>query len=179
MFGYDNNQQDNQAQATANEPSTNNDNNFGAPAVATDTPSDSSNSMAPPHEPQTVMPSMDNNDSQSHHDDSNHVDMPAEVADELVSEDSSPAPAADASSGDLLDIKQQALQHLTPLVGHLDQTPEEKFRTTMMMIQGSDDQSLVPQAFESAKQITDDKTRAQALLDIINEINYFTQQHKN
>lgn len=87
------------------------------------------------------------------------------------------APAAD-SGDDLLDIKQQALQQLSPLVSHLDQTPEEKFRTTMMMIQASDDQSLVKDAYDAAKQISDEKTRAQALLDVINEINYFTQ-HNN
>ena len=80
------------------------------------------------------------------------------------------------ADGALLDIKQQALQHLSPLVEHLDQSAEEKFKTTMMMIQASDDKTLIPAAFESAKQIQDDKARAQALLDIINEINYFTQQ---
>lgn len=90
-------------------------------------------------------------------------------------------PAAAAASTDgqdigLLSIKQQALQQLSPLVNQLDQTAEDKFKTTMMMIQASDDQSLVPVAFEAAKQIEDDKVRAQALLDIINEINYFTQQ---
>lgn len=89
----------------------------------------------------------------------------------------SPAQTTPAPNGDLLDIKQQALQHLSPLVSHLDQTPEEKFRTTMMMIQASDNQDLVKDAFEAAKQITDDKARAQAFLDVINEINYFTQQH--
>lgn len=81
-----------------------------------------------------------------------------------------------AGSSDLLSIKQEALQQLSPLVDHLNQTPEEKFRTTMMMIQATDDQSLVKNAYEAAKSISDDKTRAQALLDIINEINYFTQQ---
>lgn len=75
----------------------------------------------------------------------------------------------------LIDIKQQALHELSPLVKHLNQNSEEKFKTTMMMIQASDDQSLVPEAFEAAKNIEDDKARAQALLDIINEINYFTQ----
>lgn len=79
---------------------------------------------------------------------------------------------------DLLNIKQQALTQLSPLVGQLDQTPEEKFRTTMMMIQASDDQKMIPDAFEAAKQIKDDKARAQALLDVINEINYFTQPHQ-
>lgn len=82
-------------------------------------------------------------------------------------------------SDDLIHIKQEALQQLSPLVGHLNQSPEEKFRTTMMMIQASDDQSLLKTAYESAKQITDEKTRAQALLDVVNEINYFTQQHKS
>jgi hypothetical protein len=79
-------------------------------------------------------------------------------------------------ANDLLDIKQEALKQLSPLVGHLDQTPEEKFRTTMMMIQASDDQSLVKMAYEAAEKITDEKTKAQALLDIVNEINYFTHQ---
>ncbi len=82
-------------------------------------------------------------------------------------------------SDELLDLKQQALQQLTPLVGHLEQQPEEKFRTLMMMIQASDDQTKLKEAFETAKKITDDKARAQALLDVINEINYFTQQHNN
>lgn len=79
---------------------------------------------------------------------------------------------------DLANLKQQALQHLSPLISHLDQTAEEKFRTTMMMIQASDDQSLIKPAFEAAQLIGDDKARAQALLDVINEINYFTQRHQ-
>ena len=84
-------------------------------------------------------------------------------------------PAAAPSTDDLLDIKQSALQQLSPLVSQLDQTPEEKFRTTMMMIQAADDQSLIKTAYEAAQQITDEKAKAQALLDIVNEINYFTQ----
>lgn len=83
---------------------------------------------------------------------------------------STPHPNADH----LLDIKQQALQQLTPLIGHLEQTPEEKFRTTMMMIQASDNDELIKAAYEAAVQIPDEKVRAQALLDIVNEINYFT-----
>ena len=86
--------------------------------------------------------------------------------------DTTPSPAP---SDDLADIKQQALNQLSPLVGQLDQTPEEKFRTTMMLIQASDNKDLVKDAFEAAQKITDEKARAQALLDVINEINYFTQ----
>jgi hypothetical protein len=83
--------------------------------------------------------------------------------------------AGGAGDSDLLNIKTSALKELSPLVGHLDQSPEEKFRTTMMMIQASDDQSLIKEAYSAAQAITDEKVRAQALLDIVNEINYFTQ----
>jgi hypothetical protein len=76
----------------------------------------------------------------------------------------------------LLNLKQQALAQLEPLVDQLDQTPEEKFRTTMMLIQSTDNQALIQDAYATAQSITDEKVRAQALLDVINEINYFTQQ---
>ena len=102
--------------------------------------------------------------------------------------DASVSPAVDASADtnatvanaggndDLISLKQQALQSLSPLLNHLDQAPEEKFKTTMMMIQASDDQSLVKTAYEAAQSIQDEKAKAQALLDVVNEINYFTQQ---
>ncbi len=77
-------------------------------------------------------------------------------------------------NSDLINIKREALQQLTPLVGHLDQTPEEKFRTTMMLIQATDDKTLLKSAYDSALKIPDEKSRAQALLDVVNEINYFT-----
>jgi hypothetical protein len=48
----------------------------------------------------------------------------------------------------------------------------------MMMIQASDNKALLPQAFQAAKDIKDEKKRAQALLDIVNEINYFTHKAK-
>lgn len=104
----------------------------------------------------------------------NEFNSPAPSTDQ-----SAAPPPSNSASDPLLGIKQQALQQLSPLVSHLDQTPEEKFRTTMMMIQAADDQSLIAQAYESANQITDEKARAQALLDIVNEINYFTQQHNS
>ncbi len=93
-----------------------------------------------------------------------------------------PAPAPsnasnmmDMSAEDLVRMKQEALQHLQPLVGSLQQNPEEEFRTLMMMIQATDDKSMLKKALDAAKKIGDDKVRAQAMLDVINEINYFTQ----
>lgn len=77
---------------------------------------------------------------------------------------------------ELLEIKRSALQELSPLIDKLDQTPEEKLSTLMMMIQATDDHSHIGAAFQVAKNIKDDKKRAQAMLDIINEINYFTKK---
>ncbi|MBX4201742.1 hypothetical protein KW803_02515 [Candidatus Saccharibacteria bacterium] len=94
----------------------------------------------------------------------------------------SAAPAPPQNGDALVNLKEQALNSLAPLVNHLDQTPEEKFKTTMMLIQASDNSNLVKEAYEAANQIGDEKARAQALLDVVNEINYFTQkdnQHKN
>lgn len=86
--------------------------------------------------------------------------------------------STDTSHDELLDIKHLALNQLSPLVDHLEQSPEEKFKTTMMLIQASDNPLLIKQAYTSAQNIQDDAVRAQALLDVVNEINYFTQQAK-
>lgn len=75
----------------------------------------------------------------------------------------------------LAGLKQEALAHLEPLTEHLDGSPEEVFKTTMMMIQANDNHTLLEKALDAAKKIEDDKARAQAMLDIINEINYFAQ----
>jgi hypothetical protein len=110
---------------------------------------------------------------------------PAPISDVTPGEGTTPSPRAFASpaeeephddSSSLIDIRQKALGDLSPLIEHLEhQTPEEKFQVTMMMIQANDDKSLVSAAYEAAQQITDEKVRAQALLDIVQEINYFTQ----
>jgi hypothetical protein len=100
----------------------------------------------------------------------------------VVNQNDVSAPTPDqpssVSPNELLELKNHALHQLEPLVDHLDQTPEEKFKTTLMMIQASDNQALIKPAFETAQKITDEKERAQALLDLINEINYFTQLNK-
>lgn len=100
----------------------------------------------------------------------------AVVPDSNSDDSSQNQPVAVGTPSPLSELKQQALQQLSPLVSHLDQTPEEKFRTTMMMIQASDNQDLLQTAYDAANQITDEKAKAQALLDVINEINYFSQK---
>lgn len=95
-----------------------------------------------------------------------------------------PAPAADTStampvSGDLESIKQDALSELRPLVDKLNVSAEEKFDTYLLLLRSTDDQALIAPAHEAARNITDEARRAQALLDIIKEIDYLSnpQQH--
>lgn len=90
-----------------------------------------------------------------------------------------PAPAATdapASTGDpaLEGIKKDALTQLRPLVDKLNVSAEEKFDTYLLLIRSTDDKALIAPAFEAAKGIADDARRAQALLDIIKEIDYLS-----
>lgn len=88
------------------------------------------------------------------------------VADEKTTE---------VSSG-LADLQKQAISELAPILGKLDLSNEDKFNTAMMMVQATDNKALLRDAHEAAKAIENEKVRAQALLDIINEINYFIQK---
>jgi hypothetical protein len=143
--------------------------------------------MPPPVAPNFTQPSSDDNswqhpgtplnDDGSAAQDSNPV-APVSTPTPILPADDSSSPQTPVPSN-LLELKQQALSQLSPLVGHLEQTPEEKFRTTMMMIQASDDQGMLGTAYEAAQAISDEKVRAQALLDVVNEINYFTQNQSN
>lgn len=93
--------------------------------------------------------------------------------------DDRPAPAENATSagsGPLDKLKASALEELRPLVGKLDLPAEEKFDTLLLIIRSTDDQSLLDEAHEAAKNISDDTKRAQALLDVIKEIDYFSSK---
>jgi hypothetical protein len=98
---------------------------------------------------------------------------PNNASPQLTQADSSSLPTAEG--GDLLEIKRSALQSLLPIVGKLDQSPEERFQTLLMVIQASDNPELIKEAYETAGKISDESKRAQALLAIINEVNFFTQ----
>ena len=106
-------------------------------------------------------------------------DTSADSAAAPTTDNTAPAPQTPAAAvpdmDELSGMKKQALEHLEPLVKHLEQTPEDEFRTTMMMIQANDNHTLIEKALKAAKSIEDDQKRAQAMLDIINEINYFSQ----
>lgn len=86
---------------------------------------------------------------------------------------SAPAPAA-AVDPALDTIKQTALNELRPLVDKLDVSPEEKFDTYLLLLRSTDDKTLIAPAHDAAVAIVDEARRAQALLDIIKEIDYFS-----
>ena len=85
-----------------------------------------------------------------------------------------PTPAAPSISGDseLDSIKKDALSELRPLVDKLNVSAEEKFDTYLLLLRSTDDKALIAPAHDAAKNITDEARRAQALLDIIKEIDY-------
>ena len=85
-----------------------------------------------------------------------------------------PAVAPVAVSGDLNSVKSDAINELRPLVDKLNVPAEEKFDTYLLLLRSTDDRSLIEPAHEIAKQITDEARRAQALLDIIKEIDFLS-----
>lgn len=101
---------------------------------------------------------------------------PAEVA--PLPEPASPQPALTIpdASGELDGVKSQAINELRPLVDRLTLPPEEKFDTYLLLIRSTDDKSLIAPAHEAARAIEDETRRAQALLDIIKEIDFLSGQ---
>lgn len=134
------------------------------------------------------------------------VDTPTPTADPVVAADDSATPAAsdtpltlgdddlpaglssDAAAhvategtgdnGELDGVKKNALEQLRPLIEKLDLEPADKFDKYLMMLRASDDPALIKPAFEAAQGIPGEKEKAQALLDIINEINYITANNQ-
>ena len=86
---------------------------------------------------------------------------------------STPTPTATADPA-LDTIKQTALNELRPLVDKLDVSPEEKFDTYLLLLRSTDDKTLIAPAHDAAIAIVDEARRAQALLDIIKGIDYFS-----
>ena len=74
---------------------------------------------------------------------------------------------------DLDMIKSHALEDLRPLVEKLTVSNEEKFDIYLLLLRSSDDNTLVEPAYNAARAIEDETKRANALLDIIKEVDYF------
>lgn len=86
-----------------------------------------------------------------------------------------PAPSNPVNPA-LESLKKEALEELRPLVTKLDLPAKEKFDTLLLIIRSTDDQTLLEPAHDAAKAIEDETERAEALLDIVKEIDYFASQ---
>jgi len=85
-------------------------------------------------------------------------------------------PTLEQPSNDLQVVKKQALSELVPILDKLNLPPEEKFDIYLLVIRATDDTSLVAPAHEVAKQIMDDTRRAQALYEIVKEVDYLAPE---
>ena len=91
---------------------------------------------------------------------------------------SQPAAVSSAADPSLASVKEAALSELRPLVGKLEVSPEEKFNTYLLLIRSTDDKDLIAPAHEAAKSIADEAKKAQALLDIIKEIDFLSSANQ-
>lgn len=152
-------------------------------ATATLDPPVSAGAVASPFPPITPVPDADSAGSTAS---SYLAPDPQPMSDFSASEDtaltdnssdlSTPSVVADEDNGPLASIKKDALVELRPLVDKLNVSPEEKFDTYLLLIRSTDDADLIAPAHEAAKAITDETRRAEALLDIIKEIDYLSHQ---
>lgn len=78
------------------------------------------------------------------------------------------------SDNNLESIKKDALKELRPLVEKLELSAEEKFDIYLLLLRSTDDTTLIAPAHATAQQIEDESKRAQALLDIIKEIDFLS-----
>jgi hypothetical protein len=75
-------------------------------------------------------------------------------------------------------VKIEAINELKPLMDKINLPAEEKFDLYLLIIRSTDDKTLIAPAHDTAKMIADDTRRANALVDIIKEIDYLTAADK-
>jgi len=101
-------------------------------------------------------------------------EQPAMNQSEIIPDPEQVTPIVPNENEDLGDIKKNALIELRPLVDKLDLSPEEKFDIYLLLLRSTDDKTLIAPAHEAARNIPDETRRAQALLDVIKEIDYLS-----
>lgn len=106
------------------------------------------------------------------------IEEPAVETPEFIEEPvAAPAPIMNVAGLNLDEIKVHALQDLRPLIDKLSVSNEEKFDIYLLLLRSSDDNTLIEPAYEAARNIEDETKRANALLDVIKEIDYFKSKH--
>ena len=104
------------------------------------------------------------------------ADKPAEVATGVNTEAAAPAinletaaatPEAVAEDSKLEDVKKQMLQDLYPLMDKIKINPDQKFKVYKQMIESTGDKEMITAAYDTAKSLSDETERAEALLYLI------------
>jgi hypothetical protein len=79
----------------------------------------------------------------------------------------------DQTNEKLEAVKKNAMDALTPIIDSLDDVdPERKFDICMSAMKLTDNKQLAETALNCALQIPEKGTRAEALVELINELNY-------
>lgn len=104
------------------------------------------------------------------------VTSQTEALADALSVTNEPLPEEGTLDVSLLDIKNEAIEELMPILDHLKTDPEEKFNAYLLLLRSTDNKDLIKPALSMAKQITDEEKRASALLDIIKEIDYLSKE---
>lgn len=85
-------------------------------------------------------------------------------------------PTVPSASPELEGIKKTALEELRPLVDKVNLPADERFDIYLMLIRSTDDGTLIAPAHAAAQEISDEKKKAEALLEIIKEIDYLSRK---
>ncbi len=73
-------------------------------------------------------------------------------------------------SSDISKVKEAALKELFPIMDRVEVDPEKRFMLYQEMLNTMHDRAVIAPAYEAARQIRDDKVRADSLLYLINSI---------
>ena len=105
------------------------------------------------------------------------AEKPSETTTELNTEAAAPTinletatpatPEAVAEDSKLEDVKKQMLQDLYPLMDKIKINPDQKFKVYKQMIESTGDKEMITAAYDTAKSLTDETERAEALLYLI------------
>ena len=71
---------------------------------------------------------------------------------------------------DISKVKEAALKELFPIMDRVEVEPEKRFLLYQEMLNTMRDKAVIAPAYEAARQIRDDKVRADSLLYLINSI---------
>lgn len=103
-------------------------------------------------------------------------EMPTEISEETTVEAKSfdDEPIVSVSS-DMQSVKEAALRDLAPILNKVDMDSSKKFGLYKDIHEELHDNSVIAPAYETAKEIADDKERADALLYLIDSIDNIQQ----